>query len=225
MKYVVLIPSYEPDEKLIKLLKTISKDVDIILVNDGSSKKYDEIFLEAKKYAHVISYSENKGKGYALKKGLKYIKEKYDKYVVVTMDADGQHTFSDAKKLLDYASKNLNTLVIGKRFWDKTTPKSSRFGNYITRKIYKNVTGIDIYDTQSGLRAFSYKLMDYMLKTEGERYEYEMNVLLYLKENKIDVKEISIETIYINKNETSHYRTFKDSYRIYKTIRRKKQNE
>ena len=67
--------------------------------------------------------------------------------------------------------------------------------------------------------------MDYMLKTEGERYEYEMNVLLYLKENKIDVKEISIETIYINKNETSHYRTFKDSYRIYKTIRRKKQNE
>ena len=225
MKYIVLIPAYEPDDKLIKVNDSIDKSVDIVLVNDGSSKKYDSIFESVEKKVHLISYKENKGKGYALKKGFKYIKENYDNYVVVTMDADMQHTFNDAKKLLKYVKDNPRMLAIGKRHWDKTMPKSSRFGNYITRKIYKKTTNIDIYDTQSGLRAFSNENMDYMLLMEGNRYEYEMNVLLHLKEYNIDVKEIDIETIYINKNETSHYRTIKDSYRIYKVIKESRKHK
>ena len=218
MKHIVLIPSLNPDEKLIELLKTIDKKVDIIVVNDGSSHEYDSIFSEVKKYAHVISYKENKGKGYALKEGFKYIKENYKEYIVVTMDADKQHEYKDALKLLEYASEHLNTLVIGRRHWDNKTPITSRIGNAITRRIYKVTTGIKIYDTQSGLRSFSYKLMDYMLEIDGERYEYEMNVLLNLKESNIDVKEINIKTIYIDNNKGSHYKVLKDSYRILKVI-------
>ena len=124
--------------------------------------------------------------------GLTYIKENYKDYVVVTMDSDNQHTFSDALKLLKYAENHDDTLVIGRRHWDKSTPLRSRIGNSLTRKIYKKNTGIDIYDTQSGLRSFSYKLMDYMLNVDGSRYDYEMNVLLGLKDKNIKVKELNI---------------------------------
>ena len=58
-----------------------------------------------------------------------------------------------------------------------------------------------------------------MLNTKGERYEYEMNVLLGLKDNNIKVKEIKIETIYIDNNKGSHYRLISDSKKIYKSIK------
>ena len=163
METIILIPSYEPDDKLIKLLKSIDKSYHIIVVDDGSGENYSNIYEEAHEYAHVISYEENKGKGYALKKGLKYIKDKYKNYIVVTMDSDGQHRIEDAKKLIEYASNNIDTLVIGKRNISKSTPIRSKIGNYLIRRLYKKTTNIDIYDTQSGLRAFSYKLIDYIL--------------------------------------------------------------
>lgn len=218
MKYIILIPAYEPDEKLIDLLTTIDENINIIVVNDGSGKEYNKIFKEAKKYAHIISYEENKGKGYALKQGLSYIKNRFDNYVVVTMDSDGQHTLNDALKLCKYAETYKDILVLGKRNWNKKTPLRSRIGNTITRFVFDTITGINIYDTQTGLRAFSYKLIDYMLNNPGNRYEYEMNVLLNLKNSGIRYHEIPIETIYIDNNKKSHFKTIKDSYKIYKNI-------
>ena len=97
---IILIPAYEPTDTLIKLVSSIdSNKYDIVIVNDGSSKHYDNIFNKCKPYAKVISYKENKCKGYALKTGLQYIKEKYiDNYIVCTMDSDGQHKIKDAYK-------------------------------------------------------------------------------------------------------------------------------
>ena len=218
MKYIILIPALEPDQKLISLLQSIDKKFDAIVIDDGSGAKYYSIFNEAKKYAYVISYEENKGKGYALKTGLKYIKDKYENYIVVTMDCDGQHTIKDAITLCDFVNNNRSTLALGKREWDKHTPIRSRIGNYLTRKIYQKTTELTIYDTQTGLRAFSNKLIDYMLNTEGNRYEYEMNVLLNLRQHNIKCQEIPISTIYINKNKTSHFHPLKDSYKVYKAI-------
>lgn len=222
MKYIILIPAYEPDDKLIQLLKVIDNKYTTIIVDDGSGDGYKKIFKEAKKYAHVITYEVNMGKGYALKSGIKYIDENYHNYVIVTMDCDMQHDINDAIKLCNYASKHADTLVLGKRTWDKTMPVRSRIGNSITRFVFKMNTGLKIYDTQTGLRAFSNQLTDYMLKNTGNRYEYEMNVLLNLKKNKIRYHEIVIKTIYINKNATSHFNAFKDSYLIYKEILKNK---
>ena len=218
MKYVILIPVYKPDNELLRLLKDIDKKYSIVVINDGSGKEYDEVFKEVKKYAHLISYNENKGKGYALKKGLEYIKNTYKDYIVVTMDSDGQHTLKDALKLCEYAKDNLDTLVLGKRLLNKNTPLRSKIGNAITRYVFKKKTGFKIYDTQTGLRAFSYKLNNYMLKIPGWRYEYEMNVLLNLRNDNIKYKEIPIETIYFDHNRKSHFNTLKDAYLIYKNI-------
>lgn len=221
MKYVILIPAYEPDTKLLKLLREIDNKYPVIVINDGSSKFYNDIFEAAKKYAHVMSYEKNMGKGYALKMGLNYIEDKYEtNYIVVTMDADGQHKLADAIELCNYAKDNLDTLVLGKRTWTKEMPLRSRFGNYLIRKIFNKTTGLNIYDTQSGLRAFSYKLNDYMLRITGNRFEYEMNVLLNLKNYHIKYHEIPISTIYYDNNKGSHFHTISDSHKIYHITRK-----
>lgn len=220
-KKIILIPSYEPDDKLIKLLQKLHKeDLDVILVNDGSGPKYKDIFDEAKTLVNkYITYPTNMGKGHALKEGLKYIKKNYkDNYVVTTMDSDGQHTIKDALKLSNLAYKNKNALILGKRVREKNVPLRSRLGNGITKFVFELVTHEEIYDTQTGLRSFSNQLMEYMLSIDGKRFEYEMNVLLYLKRNEIDVIEEKIETIYINKNSGSHFHAIKDSFKIYKNI-------
>jgi len=219
-KNIILIPSYEPDSKLTKLVKDLSKEkLDIIIVDDGSGPNYKEIFNSCEKYSKIISYETNEGKGHALKTGLKYIKEKYQSpYIIATMDSDGQHTIKDAKKLMKACSKNKDILYLGKRIRSKKTPLRSRIGNDITRFIYKTVAGLDIYDTQTGLRAFSDNLIDKLLEVSGSRFEYEMNVLLEFARAKIKMKEIKIETIYIDNNSGTHFNGIKDSYKIYKDI-------
>ena len=217
MKYIALIPAYEPDDKLPKLVKELKdNNFEIVVVNDGSDESYNKYFDDC--HTKVISYNKNQGKGYALKTGLKYIKDNYDDYVVVTMDSDGQHTVKDAKKLCKYIESHPKELALGKRIRNEKTPIRSKIGNTITRFIFRLVSGQDIYDTQTGLRAFTKDVLDYHLEVEGNRFEYEMNILLKAKNHNIKLSEIEIETIYYDKNSKSHFNTVKDSYRVYKEI-------
>ena len=219
-KLIILIPAYEPTKDFIQLLKDIKKsNVTTIVVNDGSNSKYDEIFEEVSKYAKVLNHEINQGKGIALKTGIKYIDDIFkENYTIITMDCDGQHTIKDALKLGEYSINNPSELVSGKRLRDKKIPLRSKIGNSITRFVFKNITKLDIYDTQSGLRAFSKELVPLMLKTSGDRYEYEMNVLLNCSKNKVKITELPIETIYIDNNSNSHFKTIKDSFKIYKRL-------
>ena len=216
---IVLIPAYEPENNFITLIEELSlTDLKIIVIDDGSGDNYKDIFDQISKHAKVISYKENKGKGYAIKTGLKYIKENYSSFIVVTMDCDGQHTIEDAIKLIDISKENENTLILGKRIRSNKTPIRSRIGNSITRFIYRTTTGLDVYDTQSGLRAFTDKIIDFLINIDGDRFEYEMNVLLECPKNKIKIQEIEITTIYIDNNSNSHFDTIKDSLLVYKEI-------
>lgn len=217
-KFIALIPAYQPDEKLIELVDRLCKDkLEIVVVNDGSNKK--DIFNKIENKCHVIHHKVNKGKGRALKTGLEFIKEHYsDKYIVITLDCDGQHTTEDAMKLFEYNVKHPKTLVLGSRAFDKNVPLRSMLGNTITRHVYALVTGVTINDTQTGLRAFSNQLIDEMINIPGERFEYEINVLLKLAKERTPIKEIEIETIYLNDNKGSHFNAFKDSFKIYKEI-------
>lgn len=216
-KLIALIPAYEPDEKLPKIVNELKmNNFTVIVVNDGSDINYQKFFDECN--TEVISYPTNRGKGYALKKGLEHIKYNYKNYIVVTVDADGQHQIEDIINICEYEKNNKDTLVIGKRIRKDNVPMRSLIGNTITRYIFKFITNNAIYDTQSGLRAFSEQLIDYMLEIDGNRYEYEMNVLLYLKQNNIKHKEIEIKTIYIDNNKNSKFKTIRDSLRIYSEI-------
>ncbi|MBR5752702.1 MAG: GtrA family protein, partial [Clostridia bacterium] len=75
-----------------------------------------------------------------------------------------------------------------------------------------------VYDTQTGLRGFDRQCMEKFMNVEGDRYEYEMNMLLKAAEDDIPVHEVTIKTVYLEENKSSHFNAFKDSFRIYKSI-------
>jgi len=217
---IALIPAYEPDSLLIDLLQNVrDAGLKAILVNDGSGSAFSHIFEQAAGFAVILTHPQNYGKGRAIKTGLQYIRNNFNGgYTVVTMDADGQHQISDAVRICAAAERQPDTLILGSRKLQENVPLRSRFGNTVTRSVYSLSTKVRVHDTQTGLRAFSSALLPSLLDIAGERYEYEMNVLLEFARRKTPIEEIPISTIYIDNNAGSHFDTLKDSYRVYKEI-------
>ena len=216
-----LIPAYEPDDRLVNLVVQLSDaHFRVILVDDGSGEQYRRIFSAARRFAIVLTHEENRGKGCALRTGLSYIARHCpSSSIVVTLDADGQHSVADAIRAADEAAANPGALVLGcRRFDGKDVPRRSRFGNRLTCLVYRLATGVKVSDTQTGLRAFGMGLVPFLLGIDGDRYEYEMNVLLACPRRKIPMREIEIETIYENGNACSHFNALRDSLRIYGDI-------
>ncbi len=217
---IALIPAYEPDAKMTAVAEQLKRSgFNIIIVNDGSGDKFSKLFEHANEYATVLKHMENKGKGAALKTGLRYILENYEKpYTVVTVDADGQHKAADVLKVSEEAEKNRNALTLGSRMFKGKVPLRSRFGNSLTRAVYRFFSGTKVYDTQTGLRAFSDRMAERLITIDGERYEYEMNMLMTLADEKVPIKEVEIETVYLDDNASSHFNPIKDSCRVYREI-------
>ena len=217
---VALIPSYEPDDALLKVVdELLNNSFDVVVVNDGSKPSYNEIFDKLpKEDINFLSYETNMGKGHALKHGLAFIKDNYDEgSTIVTLDSDGQHKVSDAIRIVEEC-ENEGGLILGSRQFGKGTPFKSRFGNFMARTSFLISTHHKIYDTQTGLRAFPYSLIDLLLEAKGNRYEYEMNVLLDAIKKDVPIKEVKIETIYLENNAGTHYSPFKDTMRIFKEV-------
>ncbi len=217
--YYVVIPAYEPDEKLLHLLDEIRVRLTCktIVVNDGSSPAHQAIFDQAALYATVLHHETNKGKGQALRTAFAYIQEQGGQSVVVTADADGQHAVTDIDRVAHAAIHLPNRLVLGVREFSKDIPLRSRFGNKLTRVLFQLQTGVKVTDTQTGLRAFSTNMIPFMMEIEGDRYEYEMNMLT-LASKRYAITEVPIETIYIDDNASSHFRPIRDGLMIYKNL-------
>ncbi len=218
--FIVLIPAYCPDEKLINLIDKLNeRKIKSIVVDDGSGTDYKKIFDEVKaRGIHTISYETNKGKGHALKTGIRYIQENFDVKGIVTADADGQHTPDDITKVIEAMKANDDTFVIGARAFKGNVPFRSRFGNGLTKWIFRLATHLDITDTQTGLRGLPAKYFKELVEIDGSRYEYEMNMLLAIKTLNAKYMEIPIETVYLEGNKSSHFHVIRDSFFIYKRI-------
>lgn len=213
MKYIALIPAYMPESSLLQLVRRLySAGFSVVLVDDGSGEACHPVFKSCEKYAEVLCHKKNAGKGTALKTGLSQIQKQYgEDSIVVTLDADGQHRVEDAVAVCRSAEKNPGCLILGSRRLEKNVPPRSQFGNAVTRVLYRISTGRKIYDTQTGLRAFDCSLLPVLLAIPGERYEYEMNVLLFCAREGIQTIEQEIATIYMNGNAASHFDTLRDS--------------
>lgn len=217
----IIIPSYEPDEKLLKLLKNLT-DLNIkriILVNDGSSPKYDSFFNIARDRYNciVLTHPENKGKGRALKTAFKYILQNGNNIVgCITADSDGQHTVSDIIQIMQALIENPNKLILGCRnFNSDNVPIKSKFGNNCTKKVMHFLYGMNISDTQTGLRGIPYAFLQKLLNVSGEGFEFETNMLVESK-NSFSIMEVPIETVYDSKEEhKTHFNPVKDSLKIY----------
>lgn len=217
----IVVPTLDPDEDIMrKFIKELHDEFDSILViNDGSKERYNSFFESLKKDGiKVIRHYRNFGKGRALKNAFNYLLNEYPNLEgVVTCDCDGQHSVKDIKKCAKSLIKNKDKLILGVRNFDKdNVPPKSKFGNKITRNIFKIFIGLTISDTQTGLRGLSKNLMNRFMDLSGERYEYETNMLIECKEENIEIEEVEIETIYLNSNANSHFNPLKDSIMIYK---------
>ncbi len=218
---VVIIPAYKPDETLVTITDQLwGYGCRIVVVDDGSGEEYQPVFDKIGDICIILRHAENRGKGAAIKTALAYVKEEgIDGNVIGVMDCDGQHLPEDMMKLFTFAETHRKTMVLGVREVGKDMPLRSRLGNRITRTVFRIVSGVKVTDTQTGLRAFSSELLDRLLSVEGERYEYEMNVLMALAKAGIPIEEVPIHTIYRDENNSgSHFRAVQDSIRIYKDI-------
>lgn len=213
----VLIPAYKPDQKLILLLKELKAecDYDIIVVDDGGGEEFKPVFDEvAALGVTLLTHEVNRGKGAALKTGFEYIAEHFD-CGCVTADADGQHLVKDIIAVAKALEENPECLILGSRAFDKNVPWRSKAGNICTRIAFNLLNSYSIGDTQTGLRGIPKGRLEEYTLLEGDRYEYEMRMLLTARERDIEIKEVIIDTVYIEENASSHFNPVKDALRVF----------
>ena len=224
---VILIPAYNPDDKFINFLTQLKENGfnKIIIVNDGSKKELNHYFEKARnKYGcDIVTHEVNKGYGKALKSGTERFIELYgnskDINGFVHCDCDGQHSINDIIRFSKELETNNGSIIVGIRNFDHhNVPFKNKLGNKITSLVFKLLIGIDIEDTQCGLRAIPQKYASFASKIRGDGFEYTTNLLLQAHKDKIKIKQLPIETIYLNNNETSHFNPLRDSIRIYSSI-------
>lgn len=220
----VVLPSLNPDQKLDQVVDGLLREgfTDIIIVNDGSDQAHMAPFTRAAAHREVtlLTHEVNRGKGCALKTAFAYILEnRPDTAGAVTVDGDNQHASHDIRACALRLLEEKDHVILGCRdFSSSSVPTKSRLGNRITSLVFRLLCGIQISDTQTGLRAIPFSLLPLMCRTPGDRFEYETEMLFALKKNRITFTEVSIDTVYIEDNSSSHFHPVRDSLRIYRII-------
>ena len=223
-KVTIVLPSLNPDEKLNKVVDGLLSAgfEDIVLVNDGSDEAHLGPFRQAAAHKEVtlLTHEVNKGKGRALKTAFSYVVDNRKQTAgVITVDGDNQHTVKDIRACAEKMLECKDKVILGCRdFTQDNVPWKSRVGNVSTSLVFRLFCGIKISDTQTGLRAIPYQYLPLMCEVEGERFEYETQMLFAIKKNHIGMEEVKIETVYLEDNASTHFDPIKDSLKIYKII-------
>ena len=220
-RVILIIPAYEPDDKLVRLCSELKEKniTDVLVINDGSSSDHDQFFQAVEDLGYpVFRHAVNLGKGRALKDGFNVALNMWpDAIGCVTADSDGQHAVRDILRCMEALRNDPESLILGCRNFNETNvPWKSEMGNKITRFIYKYLIGESITDTQTGLRAIPTSFMKHLMSVAGERYEFETNMLIECKTENVRIHEITIDTIYLENNKSSHFNPLRDSIRIYR---------
>lgn len=223
----ILIPALNPTDTLVNYVHSLIQNGfrQIILVNDGSTAACDIIFRQCEAFPEctVLKHSVNLGKGRALKTGFQAYLQQVNPTLkgVITADADGQHLVKDVILLDEAMDTSTEHCILGVRNFKKAgIPFRSRFGNVCTSAVFKVLYGSSVKDTQTGLRALSNTFIEEIIKLPGDRFEYEINMLIAAALKKKKICQIDIHTIYENNNEQSHFRPVRDSIKIYSCLMR-----
>lgn len=220
----VVLPSLDPDEKFLRVVDELvtSGFETIVIVDDGSAEEKQRIFSSAERYPQctVLHHGVNRGKGRALKTAFEYVLENCpDMQGVITIDGDGQHLTKDIIACGNVMLRERDKVVLGCRdFNSPNVPPRSVAGNKTTSFMFRLCYGIKLSDTQTGLRAIPRRYLERFCKIEGERFEYETNMLLNMRRMGIAFVEQPIETVYDADSYSSHYNAVKDSWRIFKIM-------
>lgn len=214
LKCAVIIPTYNNAGTIAKVISDVKKfTADVIVVNDGSIDETKDI-LASINDIKVVDYPNNKGKGYALKLGLKKAYEWGFRYAI-TIDADGQHYADDIPTFIEKIEEKPDSLLIGARnLTAENMPSKNTFANKFSNFWYKVETGQALSDTQSGFRLYPLdKLQNIHFITR--RYEFEVEIIVRAAWRGVNVENIPIKVYYPPIEErVSHFRPLQDFTRI-----------
>jgi len=223
----IIIPSYQPDERLLALLDELVPIAPgpVILVDDGSGPAYGRIFDRAaliiqQRGGCLLTHEQNRGKGRALKTAFSFIEKVFPNAIgAVTADSDGQHSPECIRRVADELCRHPDSLILGVRtFDDENVPWKSRMGNKLTSAVLGYLTGLSVGDTQTGLRGIPLSFMKELLSVKGERFEFEMRMLLE-SADKYPIRQVPIRTIYDSRDHPqTHFHPVRDSVRIYRIL-------
>ena len=223
--FIILIPAYNPPKEILsEYLEKLHKEgfTKIVIVNDGSRDEYIDYFDSLKnKGFDIFTHQKNLGKGRALKNAFNYILNTYTKFrYIVTVDSDGQHSVEDVINIINVIKDQAKSIMyLGARnFSEKDVPFKSSFGNKSTSFFYKVLFHDKIQDTQTGLRFIPKDFIIDFIDLDGERFEYEINMLINCSRTGKEVVELPISTLYFDNNSESHFNPIKDSFKIYKVM-------
>lgn len=225
----VVIPAYQPDERLVELVDqlhgigqhpdsaaTAGPSLPIVVVDDGS-EACDEIFSRVEERGvPIIRFERNRGKGAALREGLRWAAHRGFS-LAVTADSDGQHTRQAILDVARCAKENPGCLILGVRDIAQM-PRRSRLGNTLARTLFGMLYNVHLTDTQTGLRGIPLEHIDQLAALRGDRYEYEMNMLVHAGTLFDGIREVPIPTVYFNDNSGSHFDAVKDGLRVCKAL-------
>ena len=217
MKIAVVIPAYNEALRIGKVLERLPKkigehDVFPIVVDDGSR---DETSKIAKNFTdiRVIRHRTNLGKGAAAKTGCDAAYH-LGFEIVVLIDADGQHKPEDIPRIIAPILAGEADLVVGTRTFSKDMPFTMRQGNRFFQVASKMLFQIQASDTQSGFRAFTHQAYP-QIRWLASHYAMEMEMLILASLNRVQCKEVAIETIYLDNYKGT---TVLDGLRIVRTL-------
>jgi glycosyltransferase involved in cell wall biosynthesis len=218
---IIVIPAYEPDDALVSLIERLRQSFDKFIVVDDGSKTADATFARVAEMPDVtlLKHEVNRGKGAALKTAFAKVLSDFPEAAgVVTVDADGQHLPEDVANVAKATKENPGRYTLGVRAFSGNVPLRSRFGNAWSRYFFFLLTGVMVYDTQTGLRGMPRDLLPELIAMPGDRYEYEMRMLVAAARKKLKPVQIPIKTVYLNDNKASHFNPIRDSIRTQVTL-------
>ena len=210
----VVIPTYNNDRTLGGVIAGVRRYcADIFVVNDGSTDRTAEV-LASTEGIRTIAYARNRGKGYALRRGLRAAREAGFRYAL-TIDSDGQHYPDDIARFVERIERRPDTLLIGARnLTADNMPARNTFANRFSNFWYLVETGRRLEDTQSGFRLYPLRQLG-RLRSLCSRYEFEVEVIVRAAWRGVEVENIPVKVYYAPDGErVSHFRPLRDFTRI-----------
>lgn len=212
----VVMPTYNNERTLERVVTGVLErigDACMIVVNDGSTDSTREILRKFEDRITLISYDENQGKGWALRKGLrKAIDLGYQN--AITIDSDGQHFPEDIQTIHDAAMKNPGCVIMGSRNMDQeSVPGKSSFGNKFSNFWFRLETLIKLPDTQTGFRLYPLKPLKKM-RLFTKKFELEIEIIVRLAWKMVGFVPVPIKVLYDMDERVSHFRPGRDFFRI-----------
>lgn len=215
MKPCILIPTYNNGKTIKEVIDSaLAANYSVVVVNDGSTDSTPQTLESFGNRINLVTYPHNKGKGYAIKRGLREAWRLGFTHAV-TIDSDGQHKVSDVGTLIDEAERHPDAIIVGRRELKKAVRSAgSKFANHFANFWFTVQTLRCGIDTQSGFRLYPLE-RTHAIPVVGNRYEGELELLVRSAWKMTEIRQCTVDAYYPPISErVTHFRPGPDFARI-----------